>query len=93
MTYLEIDSAMVSITREKCNECKNRLDAIPKENTTERKAVQLEYGMYTFCGNAGLLFDTGGKREGIYKNRQHFIKRTLHKYPKLNSFYQTLDGE
>ena len=48
MTYLEIDQAIVDITRQMCAECKARLDTIPKENGTERKAVQLEYGMYTF---------------------------------------------
>ena len=60
MTDLEIDAALVAITRQKCEECKARLDAIPKTNATERKAVQLEYGMYTFCGNAGLLFNSVG---------------------------------
>ena len=38
------------------DELKARLDAVPKDKATERKAVQLEYGIYTFCGNAGLLF-------------------------------------
>ena len=55
MTYLEIDKALVEITRGKCAECKARLDAVSKENATERKALQVEYGMYSFCGAAGFL--------------------------------------
>ena len=92
MTYLEIDKAMVDITREKCIECKTRLDAILKENPTERKALQLEYGMYTFCGNCGLLFNTTGERKIIHIRRA-FLEKQLHKYPRLLSVYKTLDDE
>ena len=91
MTYLEIDEALVSITRQLCAACKERLDAIPRENASERKAVQLEYGMYTFCGNAGLLHQ--GNREAPLKTRQRFLENKLHKYPKLNDVYQNLDEE
>ncbi len=93
MTYLEIDKAIVDITRRMCAECKDRLDGIPKENTTERKAVQLEYGMYTFCGNAGVLFNTVGEREGGLKKRRVFFQNVLPKYPRLRSIHERLDEE
>lgn len=92
MTYLEIDKAMVDITRQKCIECKARLDTVPKENVTERKALQLEHGMYTFCGNCGLLFNTTGERR-IIKIRRAFLERQLYKYPRINSIYLMLDEE
>ena len=92
MTYSEIDKAMVDVTRQKCIECKSRLDSVPKENATERKALQLEYGMYTFCGNCGLLFNTTGERR-IVQTRRNFIEKQLHRYPQLNSVYQTIDKE
>ena len=92
MTYLEIDKAMVDITRQKCIECKARLDTVPKENVTERKALQLEHGMYTFCGNCGLLFNTTGERR-IIKIRRAFLERQLNKYPRINSIYLMLDEE
>ena len=57
MNYLDIDKTLVEITRAKCNECKARLDAIPKDRAGERKALMIENGMYTLCGNAGLLFN------------------------------------
>ena len=83
MNYLDIDKALVDITRAKCDECKARLDATPKDNKAERKALQIELGMYTVCGNAGLLFNTYGTREGLYRTRQNFWNYALlTKYPK-----------
>ena len=93
MTYLEIDKAIIDITRQKCTECKARLEAIPKESITERKALQLEYGMYTFCGNAGLLFNTTGDRSKTIQIRQRFLNNEIHKYSKLDKIYQTIDDE
>jgi hypothetical protein len=93
MTYLEIDEALVSITRQLCTACKERLDAIPRENASERKAVQLEYGMYTFCGNAGLLFNTGWERTKVLQVRQTLWNNELHKFPHIQTQYQTLDDE
>lgn len=94
MNYLEIDKALVDITRAKCNECKTRLDAIPKDRVSERKALQIEYGMYTLCGNAGLLFNTYGSREVIYrKTRQSFWSYALSKYPKPQEVYNSLNED
>jgi len=93
MTYLEIDKAMVDITRKMCVECKARLDAIPNENRTEKKAVKLEHGIYTFCGNAGELFNTGWEREKVIDVRRRFVNKILQKYQVLNHTYQILDDE
>ena len=90
MTYLDIDRAMVDLTREKCAECKARLDAVPKENATERKALQLEYGMYTFGGNAGLLFNTTGERKIMHIRRHVLENDMLKRFPGLNLVYQDL---
>ncbi|MBR6781873.1 MAG: hypothetical protein IKM33_01580 [Clostridia bacterium] len=70
MNYLDIDKALVDVTRSKCNECKARLDAIPKDRAAERKALLIENGMYALCGNAGLLFNTGGSREVLYQKNE-----------------------
>lgn len=93
MTYLEIDEAFVEITRQKCAECKARLDSVPQENTMERKALQIEYGMYTYCGNAGLLFNTGWERTKVIRVRQRFLKDAIAKYPKLHKIYNSLAEE
>jgi len=93
MTYLEIDSALVEITRKMYAECQVRLDAVPIENATERKAIQLESGMYTFCGNAGELFNTGWERKKVFSVRKNYVNRVLYKYPSLNNIYQALNSE
>ncbi len=93
MNYLDIDRAMVDLTRDMCAGCKSRLDAVPKENGTERKALQLEYGMYTFCGNAGLLFNTTGERKIMHIRRHVLENDMLKRFPKLNLAYQALDEE
>ena len=93
MTYLEIDRAILDITQEMCKNCQAKLDAISKENVTERKAVQLEYGMYAFCRDAGLLFNNGMERTNFFRRGYSFLNKTLPKYPKLNAIYQAQDDE
>ena len=92
MTYLEIDKAIVDITKEKCIECKIRLDSIPKEKSTERKALQLEYGMYTFCGNAGVMIN-GRDRSKVLEIRKRFLEEAKSKYPRVNDVYGKLNDE
>ena len=93
MNYLDIDKALVDITRAKCDECKARLDATPKDNKAERKALQIELGMYTLCGNAGLLFNAGWERQRTYQIRQNFWSMVLPKYPKHQEVYSTLNDD
>lgn len=90
MNYLEIDSAIIAVTQKVCDECKARLDAIPKENTTERKAVQIEYGMYN--ASSGISRPTEEVTRLILK-RQRFFHNLMHKYPKASAVYQSLDDE
>lgn len=91
MNYLDIDKALVEITRSKCNECKSRLDATPKDRAGERKALMIENGMYTLCGNAGLLFNAGWERQRTYQIRQNFFNMLLPKYPMHQEVYNTLN--
>lgn len=93
MNYLDIDQALVAITRAKCAECKARLDATPKDKGAERKALLVENGMYTLCGNAGLLFNTYGTREGLYRTRQNFFTYAMTKFPLHGEVYATLNDE
>ena len=93
MNYLDIDKALVDITRAKCNECKARLDAIPKDRSSERKALMIENGMYTLCGNAGLLFNAGWERQRTYQIRNNFFNMILPKFPKHQEVYNTLNHD
>lgn len=93
MTHLEIDAAMIAMTRAQCAACQERL-AAPDENApTERKAIQLELGIYTFCGNAGLLFGSPAPREHWLKTRRKIVERMLPQYPHLLQTYCELDEE
>lgn len=93
MTYLEIYNALLAINQNMCNECKARLDAIPKENSTERKAVQLEYAMYKFC-NASGLFNAFQTQQALGKQPHSLVyDKLLPKYPKMNSLYEALGNE
>ena len=96
MTRYEIDRAMQEIVLNKISECRARLDALPKDNANERKAVQIELGMYTLCGNAGLL--SGGTnddspRDESFRLRQGVLQRILQKYPKLREVFVGLEGD
>ena len=93
MNYLDIDQALVANTRAKCAECKARLDATPKDKGAERKALLVENGMYTLCGNAGLLFNTYGTREGLYRTRRNFFTYAMTKFPRHGEVYATLNDE
>jgi len=93
MNYLDIDKALVDITRAKCAECKARLDAIPKDRAGERKALLIENGMYTLCGNAGLLFNAGWERQRTYQIRNNFFNMILPKFPKHQEVYNTLNDD
>lgn len=91
MTYLEIDKALFEITRQKRDDCQAKVNAVPKENATERKALQIEHGMYSFCCAAGFL--AGYERDKAILTRKRVLNRMLKKYPKLNELYQKLDED
>ena len=93
MTYLDIDKTMYDIVCEKYTECQSRLDSIPKENQSERKALIIEREMYGLCNRAGILVYVLGKRENVLSNRKRFIGQILPKYPKLREVYNNLDDE
>ena len=93
MTYLEIDKALYDIVAEKYNECQSRLDAVPKENKNERKALIIEREMYGLCNRAGVLVYTLGEREKTIIFRERVIGQILQKYPRLNEVFTKLDEE
>ncbi len=94
MTYLEIYNALLAINQNMCNECKARLDTVPKESSTERRAVQLEYAMYNFCSASGLFNTSQIQQQALGKQPHSFVyDKLLPKYPKLNSHYEALGIE
>jgi hypothetical protein len=93
MTALEIDKAMYDIVKEKYDECQSRLDAVPIENKSERKALIIEREMYGLCNRAGLIVYVTGKRESVLATRRRVIGQILQRYPKLNNIFTKLDED
>ena len=93
MTALEIDKAMYDIVMEKYNDCQCRLDAVPKENKGERKALTIEREMYGLCNRAGLLWYALGTRESCLDKRYGVIGQILQRYPGIDQLFSKLDEE
>ncbi len=93
MTYLEIDKAMYDIVCEKYSECQSRLDSVPKENKSERKALIIEREMYGLCNRAGILVYALDKRESALSTRKRIIGQILERYPLLNEKFTKLKAE
>ena len=94
MNYLDIDKAMYDIVTEKYTECQRRLDAVAKENKSERKALIIEREMYGLCNRAGLIVYVTGKREHILTvTRYRVTGDILQRYPQLNEVFTQLGEE
>ena len=93
MHYLDIDKALYDIVTKKYNECQSRLDAVPKENIRERKALIIEREMYALCNHAGLLGNSTDSREDVLAMRRRVIARILEKNPRLNNRFSELDED
>ena len=101
MKPLEIDSALSEIMLKKIAESKKKLIALPKEAKTERKAVQIELGMYQMFLNFGQLYDVK-QGETVEEQRTHVLtirEKMMHRlehlslFPKIREIYDLADEE
>ncbi len=101
MKPLEIDSALSRIMLKKIAESKKKLTALPKEAKTERKAVQIELGMYQMFLNFGQLYDVK-QGETVEEQRTHVLtirEKMMHRlghlslFPKIHEIYDLADEE
>lgn len=96
MNAIEIYKAQEEIALGKYNECKARLEAVSKENATERKALHIELGMYNLCLRAGLL-DCGGTKpdhaERALEMRNKFMPKIIARYSGIKEVFLALEGE
>ena len=94
MNYLDIDQAMYDIVAQKYTECQGRLDAVAKENKSERRALIIEREMYGLCNRAGLLWGVIHGRDWVLTNHRHrVIGQILQRYPVLNEVFRKLKDE
>ena len=94
MTALEIDKVMAEIALHKVKECEERLAETPKDNKSERKAIQIELGMYSLCLRAGLLYyTTPVNMDTVQVRKNRFMNISLKTFPKIAQIYEKSSEE
>ncbi len=84
MNNIEIFKAQENILKEKYEGCRARLEALAAECTTEKKALNIELGMYKMCLRAG-FYDCGADAEKALEGRSKVICRIIEKYPAIGA--------
>ena len=80
MTAFEIDTALADIAIKKCYICEEKIKQLFKESLTEKKALQIQLGMYSlFLRAALLLYAYNGDREKRFENRKKLFEVTCSK--------------
>lgn len=99
MNALEIDKALAALMDEKWKESQAKLSFLPKEAKNERKAVQIEIGMFSLFLRFGLLFYV--KNGNTYEERRNhvlwirekliFRENLFAAFPKIKKAYDNAD--
>lgn len=101
MNALEIDKALAELINEKWKEGEAKLALLPKEAKNERKALQIEIGMYSLFLRFGLLFDMK-KGDTYEEQRSHVLwirekmilrEELLSLFPKIKRVYEVADDD
>ncbi|MBQ4561293.1 MAG: hypothetical protein IJA55_03040 [Clostridia bacterium] len=96
MNATEIYEALCVLAKSLYDECTQRLNSVPHQNKTERKALLLEQGMYGLSLRAGLMYMTlsDDKARDVIKVRQIVFERiTKEEYPQIYSQYEMMCDE
>jgi len=95
MTAVQIEKALAEIVIDRKNACAAKIQKLPREAVTEKKALLVEEGMYSLCLNAGLLYHTTGSRENVIANKCRrmpvFVKKSPD--PALEGCFSAVDSE
>lgn len=99
MNALEIDKALSELLFEKIKESNAKLELLPKEAKNERKAVQIEIGMYNLFVNFGFLYHM--RKGDTYEERRNHVLWIREKmtermnlflaFPKIKKAYDVAD--
>ncbi len=101
MKPLEIDRGLSQVMMDKIEESKKKLSTLPREAKTERKAVQIELGMYHLFLDFGQLYDVKQgntaeeQRIHVLTIREKMMHRLGHLslFPKIREIYDLADEE
>lgn len=88
-----MESVMIDTVRSLQAHCRARLASLPDEAKNEKKALNVENGMYSFCLNGGLLAGTSDNRENAIRLKCNRMPRLLSAYPRLAEAFGNADDE
>lgn len=92
MTAFEIDTALADIAIKKCYICEEKIKQLSKESLTEKKALQIQLGMYSlFLRAALLLYAYNGDREKRFENRKKLFDTHISAFPNIEKLYTDAD--
>ncbi len=101
MTALEIDRALSRVVTDQWNKSKQKLSDLPSDAKNERKAIQIEVGMYSLFMRFGQLCSVKAEemkveqRERVLYIREQMILREkqLSAFPKIKALYEAADAD
>lgn len=92
MTTNDIFTELVDINKEQLNQCKEKIEFLPADRNTERKALNVELGMYNACLRAGSLYKTVSTWENFWNIRKNVAENMIYAYPKISEVYFKADN-
>jgi len=93
ITAEEMEKQLAEIVIEKKTACEAAAAALDKDAKTEKKALMVQNGMYSFCLNAGLLYHKLGERANAIKVKSTRMERFLAGRPAQLAMFREADEE
>ena len=93
MTVNDIFTALVDINENLLNQCKAKIETMPKDKKTELKALNIELGMYNTCLRAGSLKGTVSDWDSLWAIRKHVTQNMIYAYPRISEEYFKADDK
>ena len=74
-----------------CNECSDRIRELPESSKIEKKAIQIEMGMYSMGYRAAIRYNTTGPREQCIRIKSNHFLPLMEDFPKLKAVFERAD--
>ena len=91
LSPIEIEKALAEISISMCKGCADRISALPENSKIEKKAIQIEMGMYSMGHRAAIRYNTIGSREDCIRIKSNHFLPIMDEFPKLKEVYEAAD--